>query len=81
MIARRPLLGLAVASACVLAACSLRGYPPPPETLDGQVQREEARAEMERRCAPVGGEVRRRSRTAGAQPTDYECARTTPVTE
>ena len=49
-----------------------------PETADEMGGAADARAEMQRRCGPMGGDVRQKDDTNGARTSDWECAQDRP---
>ena len=82
MKAPRPLLTALAAAALTLAGCDSFTWnkydPARPDTPEGMGDAADARAEMSRRCGPLGGAVRQKDDTTGTRTSDWECAERTP---
>ena len=66
---------LLVAAGCVKID---RYEPRVPESVEAQAAARDLRAEMERRCASMGGGVRQKDDTDGSRAGDWTCARERP---
>ena len=73
---------IALAALLGLAGCesfSWNKYDPRgPETPDEVGAAADARAEMQRRCGPMNGEIRQKDDTNGAHTGDWECPQDRP---
>ena len=70
---------IAVLALSACASFSWDKYEPRgPETADEMGSAADARAEMQRRCGPLTGEIRQKDDTAGTRTSDWECAERTP---
>ena len=66
---------LGLAAACVEID---RYEPRTPESVEAQAASRDARTEMERRCASIGGGVRQKDDSDGSRVGDWSCARERP---
>ena len=75
----RGLLIVAAAAAAATGCVKIDRYEPgTPESVEAQARASDLRAEMERRCASMGGGVRQKDDTDGSRAGDWTCERERP---